>query len=156
MNNFTIFYVNIVCNIIRKCNRTAVDSLHFSTCSTYPISSTRSQRTLGVGTNGEPSYNTTELPAAKADTNQFHIIQPVWKQPTVINKKLFPRKVPKTMFRQANSVYPPYKPRQANLNVYTLHTNLGKNVRCRFAKTSENWRSLSRAKNYKEDYTPVR
>ena len=45
---------------------------------TYPILSTRSQSTLGVGTSGEPSYRTTAAPVARADTTQFHIIQPTW------------------------------------------------------------------------------
>jgi hypothetical protein len=43
---------------------------------TYPILSTRSQSTLGVGMSGEPSYKTTDAPVARADTIQFHIIQP--------------------------------------------------------------------------------
>ena len=29
--------------------------------------------------NGEPSYSTKEAPTASADTNQFHIIQPVYR-----------------------------------------------------------------------------
>ena len=33
----------------------------------------------GVGMNGEPSYSTKEAPTASADTNQFHIIQPVYR-----------------------------------------------------------------------------
>lgn len=43
---------------------------------TYPILSTRSHNTLGVGTSGEPSYRTKDAPVARADTIQFHIIQP--------------------------------------------------------------------------------
>lgn len=66
---------------------------------TYPSWSIRSHITLGVGISGEPSYKTTEAPTAKADTSQFHIIQPVYgwththtgpfichKQPFVTNK----------------------------------------------------------------------
>lgn len=51
---------------------------HLSIPGTYPILSTRSQSTLGVGTSGEPSYRTTAAPVARADTTQFHIIQPTW------------------------------------------------------------------------------
>ena len=29
--------------------------------------------------NGEPSYSTKEAPTARAETNQFHIIQPVYR-----------------------------------------------------------------------------
>lgn len=47
---------------------------------TYPIRSTRSQSTLGVGTSGEPSYKTTAAPVARTDTIQFHIIQPTWNR----------------------------------------------------------------------------
>ena len=43
----------------------------------YPIWSTKSHKTCSVGINGEPSYNTTAAPTARADTNQFHIIHPV-------------------------------------------------------------------------------
>lgn len=50
------------------------------TSGTYPILSTRSQSTLGVGTRGEPSYKTTAAPVARADTIQFHIIQPTWNR----------------------------------------------------------------------------
>ncbi|MNP64270.1 hypothetical protein D3C76_1597530 [compost metagenome] len=39
-------------------------------------SSIRSIKRCGSGWNGEPSYSTTELPVASADTSQFHIIQP--------------------------------------------------------------------------------
>lgn len=68
---------------------------------THPSWSVRSHITLGVGISGEPSYKTTEAPTAKADTSQFHIIQPVYgwthththtghfichKQPFVTNK----------------------------------------------------------------------
>ena len=45
---------------------------------TDPTLSMRSQRTLTWGTNGDPSYSTIADPTASADTNQFHIIQPVW------------------------------------------------------------------------------
>lgn len=48
-------------------------------CQTHPSLSVRSHRTLGVGISGEPSYKTTEAPTARADTSQFHIIQPVYK-----------------------------------------------------------------------------
>lgn len=43
----------------------------------HPNWSVRFHSTLGVGISGEPSYKTTEAPTASADTNQFHIIQPV-------------------------------------------------------------------------------
>lgn len=51
-----------------------------SVSGTYPILSIRSQSTLGVGTRGEPSYKTTAAPVARADTIQFHIIQPTWNR----------------------------------------------------------------------------
>lgn len=44
---------------------------------THPSWSVRFHSTLGVGISGEPSYKTTEAPTARADTSQFHIIQPV-------------------------------------------------------------------------------
>lgn len=47
---------------------------------TYPILSTRSHNTLGVGTSGEPSYKTKDAPVARADTIQFHIIQPTCRK----------------------------------------------------------------------------
>ena len=30
--------------------------------------------------NGEPSYSTADAPTARAETNQFHIIQPVYRE----------------------------------------------------------------------------
>lgn len=47
---------------------------------THPSWSVRFHSTLGVGIRGEPSYNTTEVPTASADTSQFHIIQPVCRR----------------------------------------------------------------------------
>lgn len=44
---------------------------------THPSWSVRFHSTSGVGISGEPSYKTTEAPTARADTSQFHIIQPV-------------------------------------------------------------------------------
>ncbi|MCY1432595.1 hypothetical protein D9M71_485980 [compost metagenome] len=41
-----------------------------------PSSSIRSIKRCGSGWNGEPSYSTTALPTARAETSQFHIIQP--------------------------------------------------------------------------------
>ncbi|MNN89604.1 hypothetical protein D3C81_2074420 [compost metagenome] len=41
-----------------------------------PSSSIRSIKRSASGWNGEPSYSTTALPTAIADTSQFHIIQP--------------------------------------------------------------------------------
>lgn len=56
---------------------------------TYPILSTRSHSTLGEGTRGEPSYKTTAAPVARADTSQFHIIQPTWnRQRSSVNQAL--------------------------------------------------------------------
>ena len=55
-------------------------------CGPYPIWSTKSHNTCGVGTNGDPSYSTTEAPTARADTNQFHIIQPVCWQQNALSK----------------------------------------------------------------------
>ena len=52
---------------------------------TYPILSTRSQSTIGEGTNGDPSYKTTDEPIASADTNQFHIIHPVCKETIILH-----------------------------------------------------------------------
>lgn len=49
---------------------------------THPSWSVRFHSTLGVGIKGEPSYKTTEAPTARADTSQFHIIQPVYEQNT--------------------------------------------------------------------------
>ena len=41
--------------------------------------------TFSEGIKGDPSYNTTEAPTARADTSQFHIIQPVyWDQCTMM------------------------------------------------------------------------
>ena len=51
---------------------------------TYPSRSTRSQSTLGVGTKGEPSYKTRAAPVARADTIQFHIIQPTWNRRSTV------------------------------------------------------------------------
>ncbi|MNP57390.1 hypothetical protein D3C76_1522150 [compost metagenome] len=39
-------------------------------------SSIRSIRRCGCGWKGEPSYSTMLLPTARAETSQFHIIQP--------------------------------------------------------------------------------
>ena len=67
------------CEAFQRQQQTLTAStLHLSIPGTYPILSTRSQSTLGVGTRGEPSYRTTAAPVARADTTQFHIIQPTW------------------------------------------------------------------------------
>ena len=63
----------------------ALQFAKFHCHSSHPILSTKSQMTFGEGIKGDPSYNTTEAPTARADTSQFHIIQPVyWDQCTMM------------------------------------------------------------------------
>ena len=67
------------CEAFQRWQQTLTEATpYLSIPGTYPILSTRSQSTLGVGTSGEPSYRTTAAPVARADTTQFHIIQPTW------------------------------------------------------------------------------
>lgn len=67
------------CEAFQRWQQTLTEATpYLSIPGTYPILSTRSQSTLGVGTSGEPSYRDHSSPVARADTTQFHIIQPTW------------------------------------------------------------------------------